>query len=359
MTKVAIVGGGLTGLVAARYARSQGDAVTVLEAERRTGGLVVTVREGGFVIEGGPDGWLASRPEPSELCEELGIAGELITQKTRRVLAPNRDGMVALKPGRAAALLGIETSEAGAAGGFFSLRRGLGSLVEMLDAELGDAIERETRVVALERSGAAWRIHTTRGTREADHVVLAVPARVAADLLRPLDAGASRLLERWPHASTATMSLAFRRADVSHRLDSAGLVVPRESSRALVACTFVSSKFPFRAPEGTVLLRAHAGRYGPGDLLERDDDELISAVLEELAPLLGIRGDPLLWRVFRWPRSLPRREGEWTELARRVRARSRELGLALAGAGYDGSGIPDCLASARSAVGAVRGRVPA
>ncbi len=83
MKRVAIVGGGVAGLAAAyelaRLARD-GAAVqgVVFEASNRLGGIVETVREGGFVIEGGPDGWVTEKPWARELAEELGLGDEVI-----------------------------------------------------------------------------------------------------------------------------------------------------------------------------------------------------------------------------------------------------------------------------------------
>ena len=77
MKRVAIVGGGVAGLAAAyelaRLARGGAAVQGVLfEASTRLGGIVETVREGGFVIECGPDAWVTEKPWARELAEELG-----------------------------------------------------------------------------------------------------------------------------------------------------------------------------------------------------------------------------------------------------------------------------------------------
>lgn len=77
--KIVIVGGGITGLAAARAVAiaAPGVEVTVLEAADRLGGKIVTIREDGFVIEGGPESYLAAKSWMTDLCAELGLAGEL------------------------------------------------------------------------------------------------------------------------------------------------------------------------------------------------------------------------------------------------------------------------------------------
>jgi oxygen-dependent protoporphyrinogen oxidase len=83
MKKVAIVGGGVAGLAAAyelaRLARGGAAVQGVLfEASTRLGGIVETVREGGFVIECGPDAWVTEKPWARELAEELGLGDEVM-----------------------------------------------------------------------------------------------------------------------------------------------------------------------------------------------------------------------------------------------------------------------------------------
>jgi oxygen-dependent protoporphyrinogen oxidase len=83
MKRVAIVGGGVAGLAAAyEFARLARDGVraqvVLFEASTRLGGIVETVREGGFVIECGPDAWVTEKPWARELAEELGLGEEVM-----------------------------------------------------------------------------------------------------------------------------------------------------------------------------------------------------------------------------------------------------------------------------------------
>ncbi|MCL6646784.1 MAG: protoporphyrinogen oxidase [Chloroflexi bacterium] len=79
-----ILGGGLTGLVTAfRLERALAETgvaarVTLLEQEHRFGGKFLTIRREGFIVEVGPEGFVAAAPEGYQLCSELGLGGELI-----------------------------------------------------------------------------------------------------------------------------------------------------------------------------------------------------------------------------------------------------------------------------------------
>src|SRR4030095_9495457 len=90
-------------------------------------------------------------------------------------------------------------------------------------------------------------------------LVFATPAFVTSALVGDLDAELSRLCGEIGYASTATVVLAFRRHDVAHPLNGSGFVVPRVENTGILAGSWMSSKWPHRAPEGQVLMRAVVG----------------------------------------------------------------------------------------------------
>lgn len=81
MRHILIVGGGLAGLAAAYRLKQLTDPantlITLVERDGRLGGKIVTDRVDGFVIEGGPDTFLAYKPRGVGLCRELGLADRL------------------------------------------------------------------------------------------------------------------------------------------------------------------------------------------------------------------------------------------------------------------------------------------
>jgi oxygen-dependent protoporphyrinogen oxidase len=193
------------------------------------------------------------------------------------------------------------------------------------------------------------------GAERAPAVILAVPPARSAALLAGLDADLSRLLAGIPSVSTATVLLAYRREDVAHPLDGHGVMIPWTEALHTSAFTFVSSKFPGRAPEGHVLLRGFLGNARDVRALEATDAGLARIVTSEMTPVLGLRGQPVLVRVFRWPGGTPQMEVGHLERVARVEGRLDLLpGLALAGAGLRGAGLPDCIADGRAAVARIR-----
>jgi oxygen-dependent protoporphyrinogen oxidase len=109
---IVVVGGGIAGLAAAHRLTGAGAAVTLLERDGRLGGKILTERRDGFVVEAGPDAFLASKPHGRALCEELGL--ELIgsNQNARRAfvmrsgrLHPLPEGFAGVAPRRLGPML--------------------------------------------------------------------------------------------------------------------------------------------------------------------------------------------------------------------------------------------------------------
>ena len=149
------------------------------------------------------------------------------------------------------------------------------------------------------------------------------------------------------------MTLAFQGGDVPSPLGGYGYVVPSAEGSDVLACTWTSSKWEGRAPDGVALIRVYAGRFGGRDVTADPDDELVALARGEVR-LLGIVGEPLLTRVQRWPHGMPQYVLGHPERLERIDA-ALELhpGLALAGAAYRGVGIPDCIRSGEQAAQAV------
>jgi oxygen-dependent protoporphyrinogen oxidase len=462
--RVAIVGGGITGLAAAYAAVARGRdsgqeiALTVLERLPRFGGNLVTEHVDGFLLDGGPDSWVTSKPHATALARDLGLEGALIgtNEATRRYyvawggrlhavpeglvlgvptrLAPlARSGLfswrgkarMAMEPfvparrddgdddesiadfatrrlGREASerlvaplLGGISSGDASeismraafpqllameqqhgslvrgmqaearirkarsgrgdGASAFLSLRGGVGELVRALTDRLraqGVTLRAGQAVRGLAREAGGWTLDVEAGEAvTADAVLLAVPAYAAARLIGALDGDLAAALASIPYGSASTVFLAYRRADVSHPLDGVGFVVPPALGRAILAATWVSSKWPDRAPAGYVLLRAFFGGARGEDVCCGDDGALAALARGELRALMGLDAQPLWSRVFRFDATRAQMRVGHLATMRAIRERLARSapGLHVAGDGLDGAGIPDCIRQGQAA----------
>jgi protoporphyrinogen/coproporphyrinogen III oxidase len=467
---IIIIGGGITGMSAAYYLQRQAEAsgatihYTIVERDARLGGKIVTETVGGadgeaFIVEGGPDSFVAQKPWAMELARELGLGDDLMASNTLRrttcvlhhgrpvplpegtmLIVPTRFTPFALSPlisplGKLRMALdfvipprtdggdeslaafirrrlggevldklaeplmaGIHSADAErqsvlatfprfrdmerAHGGlikgmlaarrksavhgpkdggsrsalagapFVTLRGGVQTLVDALAPRLTGDVLTGSRVRELRHDptgGRPYRVSLEDGrSLEADAVVLAAPAFVAADLVAPFRPELAAGLRAIRYVSTGTVTLAYRREAITRPLDGYGVVIPRGEGRKINALTVSSAKFRHRAPESHMLVRAFVGGSRTPEALEQDDAGLVAMARAELADILGISAAPEFTRVYRWPYANPQYDVGHQERIAAIEALCPE-GLLLAGGAYGGVGIPDCIRQGREA----------
>ena len=470
MKRIAIIGGGISGLAAAHRlielskTTQQPIKITILESSSRLGGTIQTEDREGFLLERGPDSFISEKPEAVALAQRLKIDSQLIETNNQHrrsfiirngKLRPVPEGFQLLAPSRfwpfistdifsmlgklrmSADLLlprksvngnsdeslasfvrrrlgqqalermaqpmvgGIYTADpevlslratlprfldmerdhrslilgmwrkgranknqTGVSGAryslFLSFDRGMKVLVDALEKNIANLAETglaetevrlNTSVSGVEHGANGWILRTSSGiVSEFDAVCIATPSYGAAKLLSETAPQLAEKLRQIRFASTATINLAYRRSDISHKLDGFGFVVPFVEKRSVIACTFSSIKFQGRAPEDHVLLRAFVGGALQPELLSLADGEITRRVEEDLQELLGITGKPLFGEVSRWMNSMPQYEvGHLDRVAEIENALEQFPGLVLAGNSYRGAGIPDCIRSGEAA----------
>jgi oxygen-dependent protoporphyrinogen oxidase len=470
--RVAIVGGGVTGLAAAfalRRARPDVEVV-VFEARDRLGGNIQTERQGNFVIDAGPDSFIRTKPEALVLCRELGIDSELLptNDAARHVFVVHRGRLAELPGGMALAVptrigplwetpllsaagklrllaepfvpkkandedesiesfftrrvgkeaatrlagpllggiyagdvsrLGIrgtfpqlvalektygsllrgflaqELSQGGstkppsaadvyrwlrragtaqAPSPFLSFKNGMGTLIDALERALpSDAVRAGAPVESvIPLAGGGFTVRSAGASLVADAVILAAPAHASARLVG--DTELARELSAIPYVSTATVFFAVDKAAVAHDLRGFGFIVPPGEADVLAA-TWVSSKWEGRAPGGTALIRAFVGgARDPSRVVRSSDDELVELAKSELERVMGSLGAPLFTRVYRYVDASPQPLVDHPARVARIRQRAGAIpGLYIAGAAFEGVGIPDCIRQAKEAAARV------
>jgi oxygen-dependent protoporphyrinogen oxidase len=241
---------------------------------------------------------------------------------------------------------------------FVTLTTGLGALPEAIAKASTADLRTNAMARELRRTEVGWRltIGSAAGPEylDADAVILATPAAPAARLLRETVREAAAQLEQIPYASMAIITLAFRAEDFPAQQRS-GYLVPAVDGRDVKAATFSTVKWPHLTqgadPRHPVhIVRCSVGRSGEVAVLQRDDNDLAALAAAELAETIGITARSVAQRVTRWGGSLPQYNvGHLDRVARIRQSVAEQPGLAVAGAAYDGIGIPACIATARSA----------
>ena len=250
---------------------------------------------------------------------------------------------------------GAEKTASGARYGMFvTLAEGMDTLPKAIVAALPPgSVRTKTAVRRVSRNlpSSPWLVELLDGPPiEANVVVLATEAHASARLLDTVDPDLALQLRAIPYASSAIVNIAYPRDQVSHPLDGFGVVVPAIEKRAILAVSFLSVKFPRRAPSGTVLLRVFLGGATQPEFFDRDDEALTTIVRSELHDLLGVRGEPLFADVARHPRAMPQYTVGHIDRVEEIRRKAaKHSRLILAGNAYEGVGIPDTIRASENA----------
>ena len=241
---------------------------------------------------------------------------------------------------------------------FQTLIGGLGEMVDTLVARLDGDLRRGVAVGSVRKADGGFEVVAGDGVIETDAVVMATPAYVSADLVADFAPDLSLMLRGIRYVSTATVSLAYRKRDVEgqHDFEGFGFLSPKHEGRRITACTWVSTKLNFRAPDDGVLVRTFVGGTGREDLVDLDDETLVAQSREELEDLMGVTADPVFARIFRWKRGRPQFDvGHLDRVAEMEHLAGQVGGLYLTGSAYRGSAIPDCIVQAVDTVDRILG----
>jgi oxygen-dependent protoporphyrinogen oxidase len=265
-------------------------------------------------------------------------------------------GLASAGGGRGHDLPGPETKR----GALISFPEGLRGIVSALETSLAGRIRKDARIESVERTASGWSVRSSSsGVDVADHLVLAVPAPVAARLLEPVVASGPRdfpiaTLSRIRHAAVTVVHLGLDAREIPRRPEGFGYLVPpveeAGAPRAL-GTIFDSNLFPGRAPEGSVALSSF---YRESEVHGMDDREVAGLACEDLARALGESRSPRasaprVVDVRRYadviPRYSPGHADAIAELLRR--ARKSLPGLHFAGSYVAGVSVGEVIARGR------------
>ncbi len=236
-----------------------------------------------------------------------------------------------------------------------------GGMQELTDAMVGAAgienIKSGVTAESIDKRDGGWTVKLSDGsTVDGDAVIVATESWAAEPLTRPIDTDIANALSGIPTSSSATVSVGFRESDVGIDMNAFGVLCPLNEKRSLMAATYSSTKWPGRAPEGKVLMRGFVGGPHNQAIMQETDESLVNIVTSELRSILGVKGEPLFARVFRWHQGMPQYTIGHLDRVELIEERCSEIpGLALAGGSYRGVGVPNCIESGERAVSKVLG----
>jgi oxygen-dependent protoporphyrinogen oxidase len=239
---------------------------------------------------------------------------------------------------------------------FTSLKNGMQHLAEAVASRLTpSAVLTNTPVQAIQREADSWVVSAGMQSDQFDSVIVALPAPVAAQVVRMASSELSAELAAVRYSSSITVALGYDRQVRQSLPPGFGFLVPRSEGKKVLAATFVHNKFPYRAPEDRALLRCFFAGRSAENVWTLGDDQIIEIVRNELRQILGpqitgLSAEPLFARVYKWKSAMAQYGvGHLDRLDRIERLRRQLPGLSLAGNAYRGIGVPDCIRSGSDA----------
>jgi len=229
---------------------------------------------------------------------------------------------------------------------FMTLKDGLGEMVDAVIKKSPNVqFKSGAKVAALEKKEDGWHAKLEDGWEyQADAIILATPAAITSKILHPIAPDSAELLNRIHYVTTATVTLGYKKEGFSHSLDGFGFVVPKAEGCSILACTWTSSKFPHRAPEGHVMLRCYLGGAIQEEIAEKDSETLEKLVRDDLQKIMGIKETPVFCKVFQNHKSNVQYHVNHSERIDAIMENLKNFpGLFLTGSAYHGIGIPDCI----------------
>ncbi|MCQ3813426.1 MAG: protoporphyrinogen oxidase [Acidimicrobiia bacterium] len=231
---------------------------------------------------------------------------------------------------------------------FHGVKGGTQRIIEALQTELNEQIILETPAVGLAQHGKLWRVATPTSYFEASRVIITTPSFVSAKLLEPHCREAAWMLSQLPYADVAVLTFVVRREHVSHNLNGAGFLVPRDQGMLMTACSWSSSKWAHYNDGIHAILRVSVGRIDDRRWLNLSEPKLVATLREELAATIGLAG-PSHVRVTRWPQSLPQYFRDHLQRCDTIDTllQRHTAGVSVSGAALRGLGLPACVRQAR------------
>ncbi len=228
---------------------------------------------------------------------------------------------------------------------FLTPRGGMGTLVDRLVDALGaEDLRTACPALSLAPDGDGFAVETPDGAIPADAVLVATPATAAARLLAPVAPDAAEPLAAIRHRGTAVVHLRYAPGTLGQPLDGSGYLVAPEEEVVTAACTWIGAKWPHLSAGG---LRLRAAASAP-HALALSDEVLRDRVVAEVERVMRATRPPEDARLLRWPEVLPvYAPGHLQRIA--AARRGLPARVALAGAAYEGVGVPDCIRTGEDA----------
>lgn len=229
---------------------------------------------------------------------------------------------------------------------FLSFKYGMAELSEKMAESLKNTkFYLETTVIKVEYSGKGFRVITDKGSYQFDAVVISAPAYTAKNILPEEFYKLSEKLSSYNYNSVATVNFIFDKKRFPVELKGHGFVVANDADLDISAATFITNKWPGRAPEDKHVIRVFVGGGKKSSLAELKEENIVEISFRDLFKVLNAKPkDPEGIFVRRCINAMPQYELYHLKRVEEIETELKKMkGIFLAGSYLRGIGVPDCI----------------
>ncbi len=244
---------------------------------------------------------------------------------------------------------------------FRAPQEGIGQLISSLSDTLsqlqGVTIALNSPVSSIAKSDQQWTLDVDGNSQSFDGLIVATGADAASQMLVSVDSQLSSLLTGIETASSAIVAIGLKKNQLKKPFDGFGIIYPHIDGGQVIAISFSSNKFSGRCGDDELLIRVFIGGALQSELVDLDDEALFEIALAQLDKSVGLKGQPIFKRVFRWRNCMPQYHLGHVERVEQIESLVKaHTNFALAGNSYHGVGIPACVESGKNAALSVLGK---
>jgi oxygen-dependent protoporphyrinogen oxidase len=404
MKRIAIIGGGISGLTVLHYLKQrfgENVEITLFEREALIGGTIHSFKKDSCLFEWGPNGFLDNQPATLQLIDELGLQDQLIeAQKSSKRRYVQLNGQLQQVP---TGPLGLIRTPLLTSQDKYSLIKGIFKKKISTDRSIHEYVSQRFSVNIAERlvdpfisgvyAGDIKRLHMasafpklkrkgpgkTRmrsfkrgmgqiieafdkrykksiitGTEvnlaqlKPDITIIATPAYSGAEIVKNINPVLSNILSQIPYAPIAVAGLLFKKDSFKRKPDGFGYLVPSSENKEIVGVLIESNVYAERAREDQLMFRVMLGGMHHPDIINHSQEKILSLAIQEIDHIYGINAQPIEIFVKVWPKAIPQYEINYPHSRQLISEQcAKTPGLYLCANYLDGISLNDCVKNAK------------
>ena len=411
MKRIAIIGGGISGLSVLHYLKQRfGNEVetTLYERESQVGGTIRSFKNDSCLFEWGPNGFLDNQPTVLELIDGFGVTDQLIeANPTSRHRYIQLNGQLISVPTGPLGLIGTSLlslkDKCALIAGLFkknlstdrtiydyvSQRFSEGIAESIVDPFISGIYAGDIRRLHMASAFPKFKRKGFKRTRmrsfkngmgqfteilykrykdhikinsevstkpiNADVIIVATPAYIASKILDPVNPVLARALDQMPYAPIAVAGLLFKQDSFKKKPDGFGYLIASKEKKDVLGVLIESNVYEGRSNEGQVMMRVMLGGAHHPAIINDSPEQVLAKAIKEIDSVYGLSANPMVTLVKQWPKAIPQYEINYPTWRQSIAEQcARTPGLYLCANYLDGVSFNDCINNAKTLVASIK-----